>query len=91
MQRYLRDGDWVDLFYGEHQEKKIRHFCRAQAYYWSGPKKDEPKFDVGTYYPMLGTIYIQEMYNADNGVEDAYVQKTKRKRKRNIGPVEGKV
>jgi len=23
MQRYLRDGDWIDLFYGEHQEKKI--------------------------------------------------------------------
>ena len=90
MQRYLRDGDWVDLFYGEHQEKKIRHFCRAQAYYWSGPKKGEPKFDVGTYYPMLGTIYTQEMYNADNGVEDAYVQKTKRKRKRANRAVEGK-
>ena len=40
---------------------------------------------------MLGTIYTQEMYNADNGVEDAYVQKTKRKRKRNIRAVEGKV
>ena len=25
MQRYLRDGDWIDLFYGEHQEKDRIH------------------------------------------------------------------
>ena len=92
MQRYLRDGDWIDLFYGENQEKKIGYICRAQAYYWEGPKKGEPKFNVGTYYPLLGTVYSQEMYNADNGVQDADVQKTKtRKRKRNKRTVEGKV
>ena len=92
MQKYLRDGDWVDLFYGEHQEKKIGYICRGQAYYWDGPKKGEPKFNVGTYYPLLGTVYSQEMYNADNGVENADVQKTKtRKRKRNKRAVEGKV
>ena len=90
MQRYLRDGDWIDFFYGEHQEKKIRYICRGQAYYWTGPKKGEPKFDVGTYYPMLGTVYSQEMYDADNGVEDANVQKTKRGRKRDKGTVEAK-
>ena len=88
MQRYLRDGDWIDLFYGEHQEKKIGYICRAQAYYWTGPKKGEPKFDVGTYYPMLGTVYSQEMYDADNGVKDADVQRTKKRRKRNKGAVE---
>ena len=92
MQKYLRDGDWIDLFYGEHQEKKIGYICRAQAYYWEGPKRGEPKFNVGTYYPLLGTVYSQEMYNADNGVQDADVQKTKtRKRKRNKRTVEGKV
>ena len=91
MKTYLRTGDWVDLFYGEHQEKKIRNRCIAQAYYWYGPKKGEPKFDVGTYYPMLGTVYTQEMYNDDNGVENADVQKTKRRRKRNKRAVEGKV
>ena len=90
MQRYLRDGDWIDLFYGEHQEKKIGYICRGQAYYWTGPKKGEPKFNVGTYYPMLGTVYSQEMYDADNGVEDANVQKTKRRRKRDKGTVEAK-
>ena len=93
MQRYLRDGDWVDLFYGEHQEKRVTRICRAQAYYWCGPKKGEPKFDVGVYYPMLVTIYSQDMYDAENGVEDADVQKTKkrRKRKRNKRTVETKV
>ena len=53
MQRYLRDGDWVDYFYGEHQEKRMTRICRAQAYYFTGPKKGEPKFDVGVYYPLL--------------------------------------
>ena len=70
------------------QEKKIGYICRGQAYYWTGPKKGEPKFDVGTYYPMLGTVYSQEMYDADNGVKDADVQRTKKRRKRNKRPVE---
>ena len=34
MQRYLRDGDWTDMFYGEHQQNKIKFRCAAQAYYW---------------------------------------------------------
>ena len=80
MQRYLRDGDWVDFFYGEHQEKRMTRICKAQAYYWCGPKKGEPKFDVGVYYPMLGTVYSQEMYNEDNGVEDANVKKPQKRR-----------
>ena len=93
MKTYLRTGDWVDLFYGEHQEKKIGNRCIAQAYYWEGPKKGQPKFSVGTYYPMLGTVYTQEMYNDDNGVENADMQKTKKRttRKRNKRSVEGKV
>ena len=32
MQRYLRDGDWVDDFYGEHQQNKIRHRCVSGVY-----------------------------------------------------------
>ena len=91
MKTYLRTGDWVDSFYGEHQEHKTRYRCIAQAYYWEGPKKGEPKFNVGTYYPLLGTVYTQEMYNEDWSIENADVQKTKRKRKRNKRSVEGKV
>ena len=77
MQKYLRDGDWVDLFYGEHQEKKIGYICRGQAYYWDGLRRVNLNL-TWAYYP-LRTVYSQEMYNADNGVENLDVQKTKTK------------
>ena len=86
MNTYLRTGDWVDSFYGEHQEKRIQYRCVAQAYYGQGAKAGQPKFNVGTYYPMLGTVYS----HADNGVENADVQETKRRRKRNKRTVEDK-
>ena len=83
MQRYLRDGDWIDNFYGEHQEKKMGWRCVAQAYYWHGPKKGEPKFDVGTYYPLLGQVYTQEMYETDNlELAERLGENVRRKRKR---------
>jgi hypothetical protein len=66
MQRYLRDGDWIDDFYGEYQENKITRRCTAQGYYWYGPKKGEPKFDVDVWYPYLGCVYTQEMFDEDN-------------------------
>jgi hypothetical protein len=37
MQKYLRDGVWVDMFYGEQQQGKIRNRCIAMGYYWYGP------------------------------------------------------
>ena len=91
LQKYLKDGDYVDTFYGEHQEKKIGNRCLAQAYYWEGPKKGEPKFDVGTYYPLLGTVYTQEMFNEDRGISDDRGPEGKpKRRKRNKRAVEGK-
>ena len=56
--------------------------CRAQAYHWFGPNIGQPKFDVGVWYPLLGTVYTKEMYNDDNGVKNADVQKTKRKQRK---------
>ena len=89
--KYLKDGDYVDTFYGEHQDKIISNRCIAQAYYWEGPKKGEPKFDVGTYYPLLGTVYTQEMFNEDRGISDEGRPEGKPKRtKRDKGPVETK-
>ena len=69
MQTYLRNGDWVDMFYGEHQQNKISSRCIALAYYWSGPRKGQPKRDVGTFYPDMGETYTQEMLEEDNGYE----------------------
>ena len=50
MQKYLRDGDWVDDFYGEHQQNKINYYCIAMAFHDDGT----PKRNVGVYYPDLG-------------------------------------
>ena len=87
LQRYLQHGDWVDDFYGEYQEKKIRRRCTAQAYYWFGPKKGQPKFDVGTYYPLLGYVYTQEMFNEEQGISNVGSGERKRNRKRNTRTV----
>ena len=65
LKKFLRDGDYIDNFYGEHQDKKITRKCVAQAYYWEGPKKDQPKFDVGVWYPLLGTVYTKEMQQSE--------------------------
>jgi len=64
MQSYLRTGDWVDSFYGEYQEHKIRNRCIALAY----DKNGNPKRNVGTYYPDMGEVYTQEMFDEERGV-----------------------
>ena len=87
LQKYLRDGDWVDMFYGEHQQNKIKYRCTAQAYYWFGPKKGEPKFDVGTYYPLLGYVYTQEMFDEEEGISNVGSGERKRSRKCNTRTV----
>ena len=54
--KYLRDGDYVDMFYGEYMENKVKRKCVAMAYESDGT----PKRDVGVWYPDIGT-YTQEM------------------------------
>ena len=87
MQRYLRDGDWIDMFYGEHQQYKIKYRCTSQAYYWDGPNKGQPKFDIGTYYPLLGCVYTQEMFNEEQGISNVGTGERKRRAKRNTRAV----
>ena len=85
MQKYLRDGDWVDNFYGEHQQNRITHRCVAMAYEDDGT----PKRSVGVFYPDLGCVYTQEVYNEEKGISDVGPTKRKRKgkRQRNTGAV----
>ena len=85
MQKYLRDGDWIDNFYGEHQQNKIHWKCIALAYYNDGT----PKRNVGVFYPDMGCEYTQEMFNEEKGISNVEPEKRKRKgkRKRNTGPV----
>ena len=70
MQKYLRDGDWIDLFYGEHQEHKVRNRCIALGYYSEGPKKGEVKRNIDVYYPDMGCVYTQEMSEEDKEIEN---------------------
>ena len=85
MQRYLRDGDWVDDFYGEHQQNKIRHRCVSLAYYDDGT----PKRSIGVYYPDMGCVYTREIFNEEKGISNGEPKKRKRKgkRQRNTGTV----
>ena len=69
MQTYLRNGDWTDMFYGEQQQGKIRNRCLTLAYYWYGPRKGQPKRNVGTFYPDMGGTYTQEMFEEDTEYE----------------------
>ena len=84
MQAYLRTGTWVDMFYGEQQQGRIRNRCVAMAYYWYGPKKGQPKRDVGTFYPDLGYVWTQEMLEEEYGNERPRDTTTKQRSK---GPV----
>ena len=62
MQKYLRDGDWVDNFYGEYQQHKTRWKSIVLAYNDDGTVKR----NVGVFYPDMGCEYTQEMFNEDN-------------------------
>ena len=74
--KYLRDGDYVDMFYGEYMEHNTKRKCVAMAYESDGT----PKRDVGVWYPDIGT-YTQEMYDEDRGVV-LELPKEKRKRRK---------
>lgn len=84
MNTYLRTGDWVSMFYGEHEQNLVKYRCVAMAY----DKDGNPKRDVGVWYPDIGT-YTQEMYDEDKGIE--YERKNRKtKRSNNKGAVEKK-
>ena len=75
--KYLREGDYVDDFYGEYMEQKIRWKCVAMAYYPDGT----PKRSVGVWYPDIGT-YTQEMYDEDNSIVREPPKKKRKRRKK---------
>ena len=74
MQKYLRDGDWIDNFYGEHQQHKVRWKCIALAYDDDGT----PKRNVGVFYPDMGCVYTQEMFNEEKGISNVEPERRKR-------------
>lgn len=57
LQRYLRDGDYCDDFYGEHQQNKVKWRVVTMAYYPDGT----PKRNVGYWYPDIQCTWTKEM------------------------------
>jgi len=85
-QKYLRDGDWVDDFFGEHQERRIQWRCVTMAYDQDG----EAKRKVGTYYSDIGMVYTGNVSNEDKGIENVRKERKPRKRSNNSRTVEKK-
>ena len=56
LESYLRNGDYIDDFYGEHQQTRVKRVCVAMAYNADGT----PKRTVGVYYPDLGYTWGEE-------------------------------
>jgi hypothetical protein len=54
LDRYIRDGVYCDMFWGEYAENKMRSACIAMAY----DKDGNPKRNYGTFYPDIGAVYI---------------------------------
>ena len=75
--KYLRDGDYVDMFYGEYMENRVKRKCVAMAYESDGT----PKRDVGVWYPDIGT-YTQEMRDEDRGIVSEPPKKKRKRRKK---------
>ncbi len=57
LQRYLRDGDYCDDFWGEHQQNKVKWRVVTMAYNPDGT----PKRNVGFWYPDIGCVWTREM------------------------------
>lgn len=54
LERFLREGIYVDMFYGSHQENKIKYRCIRPAY---DTKTGEQKRSFGVFYEDLGYVY----------------------------------
>lgn len=61
MERYLRNGDWMDLYYGEYQQNKMKMRSVALAYHHTGKYEGMVKRSVGVYYPDIGCEWTTEM------------------------------
>lgn len=53
LERFLRDGDWADDYYGEYQQNKIKWRCVAPAY----DKEGNQKRTHGVFYEDLGFVW----------------------------------
>jgi len=50
LQRYIQTGTYLDMFWGEHAQNRMKQVCLVMAYYPCGT----PKRNHGTYYADIG-------------------------------------
>ena len=65
---------------------RVKWRCVALAY----DKNGNVKRDVGTWYPDIGMVYTEEVFNEDKGIENVRKKRKKRKRSNNSRAVEKK-
>lgn len=54
LERYIKDGVYTDMFWGEHQQNKMKQVCIVNAY----DKDGNIKRSAGVYYSDLGGTYV---------------------------------
>ena len=61
IEHYIKTGDWIGMFSGQEETKKVIPKCVAMAYYPDGT----PKRSVGVFYPDIRTVWTKEMESGD--------------------------
>ena len=61
IEHYIKTSDWIGMFSGQNEMKKVVPKCVAMAYYPDGT----PKRSVGVFYPDIRTVWTKEMESGD--------------------------
>jgi hypothetical protein len=54
LETYIRTGIYLDMFWGEYAQNKMRNVCIVMAYDADG----NPKRNGGTFYPDINAVYV---------------------------------
>ena len=61
IEHYIKTSDWIGMFSGQNEMKKVVPKCVAMAYYPDGT----PKRSVGVFYPDIKAVWTQQMESGD--------------------------
>jgi len=68
LDRYIKTGVYTDMFYGEHQQNRMRQVCLVPAY----DKDGNMKRSHGVFYTDIGGVWMGEGKVERNGVIEDY-------------------
>ena len=61
IEHYIKTGDWIGMFSGQNEMKRVIPKVIAMAYYPDG----KPKRTVGYWYPDIESVWTKEMESGD--------------------------